>query len=643
MKQSVLYILVSLTVLTSSCADFLEVESPSKSTEATVFASEAEIVNAVYGIYSNMVGAYLWLGQWTQNLNVNTDVEFYPVTSSVILDEKNFMPSPNTVAYNNIWNALYDGINRANDVIQGIENSDLYKAASTSRPSSISHYLGEAKALRAMYYLELVRNWGDVPYRRNPSGDKKELYIGAADRDTILSDMIKDLIQAEPMMLYADETQVGCEGASREFCQALIARIALTRGGWSLRPDHDNPGAIGTMRRSSDWEDFYEIAETYAGKVITEGRHSLNIGFEQMWINECNWTVPKNDDIIFDVPAKVGGTGEYGYWAAMPMDNPEASAPNPNAHAYGYSQGALSMTPLYMLSFDAADLRRNFSCAMYKYDAGLNQIANVRRTTVSNAKWCRLYMKSPLGRGSNKGSGINYPYMRYADVLLMYAEAANENNNGPTSEARKALAEVRKRAFAAVDHSTKVNQYIENLSTKEDFFNAIVKERAWEFGGEKHRRYDLARWNLYSRTIYDMYHALIAIGLATNKVAGADPAYANYPANVYYKQIDNPDTGSPIKKLIVWEGLYENVASAPAGYTSTSFMRTYATRTGSNTEEDPYVWNPGDFIKYSFWGYINEMNKGSINPETNPVRYLMPIPAQAIYSHKGTLKNYYGF
>lgn len=71
--------------------------------------------------------------------------------------------------------------------------------------------------------------------------------------------------------------------------------------------------------------------------------------------------------------------------------------------------------------------------------------------TVYCGKWNRLFMATPLGSTSNKGTGINYTYMRYADVLLMYAEAANENHNGPTPQAKEALKKVRNRAFAAED------------------------------------------------------------------------------------------------------------------------------------------------------------------------------------------------
>ena len=89
--------------------------------------------------------------------------------------------------------------------------------------------------------------------------------------------------------------------------------MALYRGGWTLRPDYSNPAAIGSMQRNDDWQKYYEIAEKYAGKVINEGKHSLNRSFRQVWVDECSWIVPVNDDNIFDVPAKVGGSGELGY------------------------------------------------------------------------------------------------------------------------------------------------------------------------------------------------------------------------------------------------------------------------------------------------------------------------------------------
>ncbi len=91
--------------------------------------------------------------------------------------------------------------------------------------------------------------------------------------------------------------------------------------------------------------------------------------------------------------------------------------------------------------------------------------------------------------------------IRYADILLMFAEAENELNNGPTEAAKDAFKKVRDRAFPDAV-ATKSTAYVDALTSKEAFFEALVKERAWELGSESNiRRTDLIRWNLLAKTI----------------------------------------------------------------------------------------------------------------------------------------------
>ena len=113
-------------------------------------------------------------------------------------------------------------------------------------------------------------------------------------------------------------------------------------------------------------------------------------------------------------------------------------------------------------------------------------------------------MKTPQGPNVQYSSGINWPVIRYADVLLMLAETENELHNGPTDDARDALKEVRRRAFKTEDHARKVDAYVDALDDKDAFFEALVNERAWEFGGEGIRKYDLIRWNLLQKKIQEM-------------------------------------------------------------------------------------------------------------------------------------------
>ena len=661
--------LMFLLLVTSlmSCNDFLDVKSPSAFDRDYIFASESEIATAVNGMYVPMVSGKGWVGVLAKKMLFNTDVEFTTCTTSSNLKECAFVPSSGDInSYDDIWAGMYDGVNRCNDVIEGIKQSPLFEAADKTKPSRLMHYYGEAKVLRAMYYFELVRNWGDVPYRRRSAGDKDELFIGATDRDTILTDMINDLIGVEPVMLYAESSDRGCEAASREFCQSLIARMALCRGGWSLRPDYADPSAVGTMKRSDDWQTYYRIAEEYAGKVIADGKHSLSRSFRQVWVDECNWIVPVADDNIFDVPAKVGGSGEIGYsLGTYIVSSKNAEGQNASNAPQGYSSGGDKLALTYMLSFDRKDLRRDITCELFRYEnSGTMSIVQkpIAGLTVFCGKFNRLFMENPLGNTSNKGTGINWPYMRYADVLLMYAEAANENHGGPTAEAREALKTVRRRAFSSEDWPLKVDAYVDALNTQEAFFDAIVKERAWELGGEKLRRYDLARWNLYGKTIYNLYHDWIQLGkvartkeLENTSKPFSDPVYdarfEDYPAVAYYKMVDavNP-VNIYVAQTIDWynengissydQALESYPSSAPSGYTKFNMCNQYCSQVKNS---NPAQWEPAAAILYSFYGYINESNASSVNPETDPVRYLVPIPPDALSSHQGTLKNYYGY
>ncbi|MCD8229653.1 MAG: RagB/SusD family nutrient uptake outer membrane protein [Bacteroides ovatus] len=668
MKKIWISVIMATTLLCTSCSDFLEVDSPSKFGTAYVFGNETEMETAVNGIYVPMVGSGGWVGNMSQHFLMNTDVEFREVRSNTI-GEYCFLPAPNQMnGYNAAWKAMYDGINRANDVLEGIEQSELFKTADRTRPSKVLHFYSEAMVLRAMYYLELVSNWGDVPYRRKSAGDKNELLIGATDRDIILSDMIDDLIAVEPWLYYAGESDKGAEGVSREFCQALIARIALRRGGYSLRPDYNNPFAIGSMKRSEDWKEYYEIAEEYAGKVITEGKHDLKRSFREVWEDECNWIVPADDDIIFDVPAKVGGTGEYGYFhGTLISSSKDANDANYSNAPQGYSQASLKLCPTYVFTFDRKDLRRDITCELFKYEnSGRTNIKQTFENFGFNSfkcgKWNRLFMKSPLGNTSNKGTGINYPYMRYADVLLMYAEAANENNGAPTPEAKAALKKVRTRAFGVEDHTDKVEAYVENLASKDDFFKAIVDERAWEFGGEKQRRFDLARWNLYGEVVYNLYHNWITMGRVAYTKTNAnfeDPVteatpFDDYPAKLYYKYVPANGTGvtSLVDQVIEYykEGDINSYDQAlpsydtkPTGYEEGKVCTIFLKEIKDEVTEEHIDWVPADGVHYAFYGYINRDNASSVDPDVDPVRYFAPIPTDALSSHQGMLQNYYGF
>ena len=657
MKRKIAYLgIAALLTLTTSCAKYLEVDSPSKFEPNYVFNTEADIFTAISGLYDRLTTDQLYSHYMITSYRQNNDVEFRSGSATINTngdDYHMFEPMSSSGGNYGTWENLYKVIERANMCVAGIESYEGFQNADKTKPSTVTQYYGEAKTIRAWIYLDLVRLYGDVPFRITPAQwDFDFTSMGPTDRDTILTVLIDDLIACEPLMLYAADHPKGsgAEHANREFCQGLIARMALTRGGWALRPDKNNPAAVGYMARAEDWRDYYKLAETYAGKVITEGEHDLKYSFKQLWIEECNWNTQVGDDIIFDVPLLKGSSSEFAYSVGIRI------APDAAKHPYGNASGGnMALSGTYVISFDPKDLRRDMTCAMYAYNTDLNQVASNLRwnTSVTAAKWCKLYMREPMGGDSQKGTGVNNPIMRFADVLLMYAEATNENNNGPTEAGVEAFKRVRRRAFAAEDWPQMVDHYADSVgASKESFFDALFNERKWEFGGENMRRHDLARWNLYSRTVYRQYFDNLNIGLVSRGQSPVGPYrdwvedYSWAPEAFYWKDVENPER--PGTTMLDWRGIRPRLHVPPPGYTTAAFGTTFGSMVTSTDpvtgERLPEEFQLNDALKYGFQGFISPANQDLLDPNNlPPLRYLIPIPAKAIADHKGNLVNYYGF
>ncbi|MDC2256123.1 RagB/SusD family nutrient uptake outer membrane protein [Bacteroides thetaiotaomicron] len=634
MKKIKYIFILFIAVLTVSCDDYLNVESPSQFDNNYVFESEDEILRAIGGIYEPIIRVYS--GRWITAFLPNNDVEFNDVSdveSAKGQDYACYTPASYNSDMTDIPAWLYKAVNLSNLVIDGIENSSLYANTDKTKPSNLMQLYGETKTLRAMLYLDLVRTWGDVPFLLKPSSSDDDMQVVPTDRDEILTTMITDLISVEPVMKYAKENTYGVERPSREFCQGLIALMALTRGGYSLRPIKEDPTKTGVMQRNEDYLEYYKIAETYAGKAIASNTHELSMGFEEFWKTVCNYKTVDNDDFIFDIPVLKGSlSGEYCYYIGIPMD---AGDNNP----YGKCGGGYSLSVPYMLSFDEDDIRRDVTCICYKYDSNLNQTGPTLGASmlggVKVGKYRRMWMETPLGPTTAKNTGINVSYMRYADILLMYAEAANEVNNGPTEAAKEALKQVRKRAFSAVHWNKKVEEYVNSKSDKESFFNAIVNERKWEFGGENKRKYDLARWNLFGKVVCDFYKNAIAMGKSANGIEINE--WNEIPDYIYYKQVSS--TERPGKKDMKFHGLYKRVAAPDQSekYSSKALAASYYVQDKTTGE-----WGVCETLKRCFRGYFTPDTFYLIDPERDPVRYFLPW-GTAFMASNPNLNNYYGF
>lgn len=611
-----------LAVSAVSCDKFLSYESPSSFTQEEMCATEVDMWRAVCGIYASLTSDYLY-GEYALYLHTCSDCEYQEASSyyrGTLVDISQKYLTTNNSYLNTIWIYYWKAVYCANDVIQAIEASQLFKE---SPSTEVLQMHGEAVTLRAWLYYELVRTWGDVPYIREPQifGDK--LAVPVTDRDIILSGVIDDLIAVEPQMLYPSAGSFGSERVSRSFCQGLIARIALLRGGYSLRPDYDDRSSKGTMKRNeSDWRKYYEIADTYAGKLIESGQHSLKTSFEQVFLNEMNHIATTGDDVIFEIPFRsdnaAGGRIGYNNGIKIASGSP-----------WGQSLGQFSIPDAFMHYFDPDDQRQFITGCHYKVDSSYKKALD---SPAKLGKWNKC--KTSLDYGGIARTGVDLPVLRYADVLLMYAETQNELNGGPTGAAVSALKQVRSRAFPAALKSVKVDDYVDALRDHDDFFEAIVRERAFELSGEQIRDTDLARWNIIGSRVRSMIDDWLAMSFSAQVRAGAITGvdkstvpFQNIPTVLYYKLDEAGE--------FILEGFNEILPGPPTGFTSWKYLRSQAV-----WHAETQTYSPSESVLNS---YVSWLGIDGNKKADDVVVYILPIPQYTVDLSNGVLSNYYGY
>jgi hypothetical protein len=300
-----------------------------------------------------------------------------------------------------------------------------------------------------------------------------------------------------------------------------------------------------------------------------------------------------------------------------------------------------------------------------------------------------------LGKTTTGATGINFAYIRYADVLLMFAEAENELNNGPTEDAKEALKTVRRRAFAAENQADKVDAYVAAATTKEDFLDLVLNERKWEFAGENMRWKDLVRNNKYAEKVFMTFLSYYAVAEGQSGTSGYLDMVSAYDGvdynndfvidlyGFYVKNYNDPNFPNNNLYMFYLVNPYKNIANP----TSTK-VDTYITDaglpyeavsgksiTGLDSSGKDVAWSSSSLtwgtdgnirnqIKFSLFGYIrtNEQdaivvvnNNGVASPfsisddakenisRLPAVRYLLPIPEEAIARSSGAYTNYYGY
>ncbi|RDV15318.1 RagB/SusD family nutrient uptake outer membrane protein [Pontibacter diazotrophicus] len=554
-KKYIKPLLVSLAMgglLTfSSCESYLDVENPSTVSQEAVFNSVGYTSSAITGIYNKLMGDNGY-GSRVSTLYPNAGDDFIVGGAYNPLDRRGisgFGVHPDNSEIYRPFLEMYAGIERANIAIKYIPLSPLYENGTEAEQAAMRKMYGEALTLRAIFYHELIRNWGDVPAQFEPSADIPDLYLPKTDRDEIYDRLLVDLQIASDLVPWRSESGDPSTRITKSAVKGLRARIALARGGYSLRRES------GVMERRSDYRDHYQIARNETLDIIQSGQHSLNPEFEQVFRSLHTAGGDPTNEHIFQVGAFGGNSrtdSKLGYSNGIRIDRNSV---------YGAANGQLEAIPTYFYEFDSlGDSRRDVTLAYFTINKDDNKelvSANVMRDGKFRKYWTSI-------AGTNQNLGINWPILRYADVLLMFAEADNELNGAPSAEAVAAYEAVRSRAYTG---------YEERMGTtptgQTEFLEAVRQERFLEFGGEGIRKYDLIRWNLLEQTINETRAKL------TDFMNG-EGRYANVPQYVYTipTRFNNaPDVSAEMATFDLFGGSVAGAmytpapASTPAGYT----------------------------------------------------------------------------
>lgn len=714
MKLNKIFISGLAMLSLTACNDYLEVE-PATNVASTdmVFASEGEIRTALYGVYAKLCSDNLFGNQLYNTFMLNSDVDFYANANEAATGNqpRRFDVRSDASNVESLWNNLYSAVETANEFIYNLQNSSLYAEETEDGASEMpdgtivtiqvpkvtpmTQMMGEAKVMRAMFYHELLSYWGDVPFTFRATYDSDNLLPPVTDRQVVSDSLIADLIHAAEYM--QSDVSIGNERISKEAAYAMIARLALQAGGYSLNHDAGNDKSY-YMKRPDNYREYYTIARNYAEAVIEEGTHSLGKSYRQVFIDECNFVPPTtNDDVIFEIPFARGNNSYWGYNQGPTNGVDTGDATDYSNSIWGATSGGVRTSHFYRYSFDERDLRRDYVTGFWYYS---NQGLPTMRLdyAMHNNKWSKLWNSNGLGKSTTSGTGINFAYIRYADVLLMFAEAENELL-GPTAEAQEALKTVRRRAFSGSDQAEMVDEYVaEAAGSKESFLDAVLDERKWEFAGENMRWKDLVRNNKYAEKLFFTfldYYAITEAMAGTSNYLDLVEEYDKVPygevfvQEMYsfltknYKVADFPNSGLYMFYIV---NPYDGTIQNPTGVSVAAYVDeneldvepvSARSITGLTTSSNSIGWtvttlswsnddgSPKGQVVYSLFGYIRINQAGNIivtgndgnvhafgvNPDNiqdninrlPPVRYLLPVPEEAIARSSGAYKNYYGY
>lgn len=576
---------VLVAVIATSC-HFLESESPSAMDAKTVFTNPTLTGQAIAGVY-DLIGAdkgyrnRLACGY----MGMNTDVEHNRKNGGKA-DYAIYMLTTVSTDLTNAqgkdpWGYFNVAVERCNNIIEGLEEvADLSDA-------QLSYYLGEAYFLRSFLYLDMVKLWGDVPARfesvaKNPESAKTP----KTNRNEIYEHLRADLKKAAEYLPWSE----GCPGTankrtdrpSKAAAYALLMRNDMHYAGKSIRPATYTSGPVESVDAAKRKELYEEVLWAYSQiKAGPNEDTKLLSSFEKVFRNVCeDVTAYYSSEMIWEIPFNDGARGQFLQYNCPKSQDAFKGLKN---NTSGSTNSVVAIVPTLYFDYEDGDVRRDITFAKFdwqfdngtKYNSDPSKVKEAFPEVDVANKEKFLYQKFQmidnwyLGKyrvewmkRERKGNddGVNMPVIRYADVLLMAAEATLGGLTGDVPgnlhgvDGKACFDRVRTRAGVKAKELTMAN---------------IQEERKLEFAGEYVRKWDLMRWGIL-RSKLEAEHKRIE---DLNTHAGS---YATLPDTIYfkYKKVDSNEYcyDNNVKGYVIdsiW-GLKPGETGRPASYSETN-------------------------------------------------------------------------
>lgn len=488
-------------ILITACEDDLNQYPTSYMSAGSYYSTSDEVETAVNAIYNS-------LADYPENEFYLNDVrsdDFYvtPATGSSVRSWDPISNFETTIASNELveypWDNDYTGIMRANTVLEYI-STDI-----VTNEDTYNRMVGETKFLRAFFYFDLVRLYGKVPLTDELITGEDALSIGRSSVDSVYSLIIDDLKEAIDLLPESYSSSDDEGRATKYAAEGILARVYMMRSGPQLHSD-------GPCLASNEYDEALTLLED----IINSGNYSMLDNYANIF----GLDYENSEEIIFDIQFTNGGNGTGGEYPGL--INSSSSYWSTIGYSPAIGTEAVNVSEDLFTTYDttSADVRDNFNLLYTWYNSTLGYTTDDPIVI----KWC---CQDENTWGSDRYDfALNFPILRYTDVLMMKAECILQGASGTQTEVDDIVNKVRARAGLSALSNVTLDQ--------------LLEERRKEFCAEGLRWQDLVRTGK-------------VLTIMNEWLAGDEDYLDEMPSSIDYTSIIFP---IPQDEIDVKKGLY---------------------------------------------------------------------------------------